>query len=157
MFFVRIEDKIQEFIFETKKEALNYIVDFLKREDFDEPVVVLKKAEKRVENNADVIITKDYTFAIIKLYKYEKCSICEEPMNSNMKLNCNHYVCKECLGSLRKPECPVCRQNLQGDTITDEIYCKILHRTELDSVEEENNNHMLALLSTFGFDVNELY
>lgn len=157
MFFVKIEDKIQEFIFDTKKDALNYIIDFLKREDFDEPVVVLKNAEKRIENNSDVIITKDFTFRIIKLFRYEKCSICEDPMSSNLGLECKHFVCKDCVVNLRKPECPVCRQHISGKLITDEVYCKILHHSEEDSIEEENSNQMLALLSTFGFDVNELY
>lgn len=157
MFFVKIENKIEDFIFDTKKDALNYIIDFLKREDFDDPVVVLKKAKKLTEDNSDVIITKDFTFRIVKLYKYEKCSICEEPMSSNMGLECNHFVCKECISNLRKPECPVCREHISGKLITDKVYCKILHNSEVDSMEEENSNQMLALLSTFGFDVNELY
>lgn len=157
MFFVKIEDKIQEFIFDSKKEALVFIVDFLNREDCWDPIVVLKKAQKKTEENTDVIITKDHTFRIIKLYKYEKCSVCEDPMSSNAGLDCDHFICKNCIGSLRKPECPVCRRHISGNLITDEVYCKILHNSEVDSVEEENNNQMLALLSSFGFDVNELY
>ena len=157
MFFVKIEDKIQEFLFDDKKEAIHYIIDFLKRENFDEPVAFLKQAQKKIEADADIIITKDYTFKIFKMFHYAKCCVCEEPMKSNMKLGCKHFICQDCIVNLRKPECPICRQHISGKLVTDEVYCKILHNCEVDVLEEENNDQMMAVMSTFGYDVNELY
>lgn len=157
MFFVKIEEQIQEFIFDTKKEAIMYIVDFLDRKEFDDPILTLKNAKKIDTENEDKIVTEDYTFKIIKLFKYKKCSICEEPIPSNMNLKCNHYVCKDCILNMRKPECPICRHNLEGKFITDEIYCKILNNHEVDKMNEENHDMALALMTTIGYNPNELY
>ena len=157
MFFVKIEDTIQEFVFDTKKEAIMYIVDFLDRKEFDDPIVVLKNARKITKENEDIIVTEDYTFKVIKIFKYKKCSICEEPMPSNMNLKCNHYVCKDCIHKMRKTECPICRHNLEGNFVTDEMYCKILNNNEIDRMNEENNDMMMALMTAMGYNANELY
>ena len=157
MFLVKIDKDIHEFIFETKKEALVYIIDSLKRENFDDPIDILKKAEKTSTSDEDVIVTKDKTYVIIKVYGYKTCSICEEAMKACDSLKCKHYVCKDCLLKLRKNECPICRAELKGIMITDEVFCEILQKTEIDEYENENHQQMLAYWAAMGVEVNELY
>jgi len=157
MFYVKIDNKIQEFIFDKKVDALMFIIDFLDRKEFGDPKTILKNCKNTKEEYSDTLITNDYIFTIFVMFYYHKCCVCADPITSNLKLDCGHYVCTECLKRIRKPECPLCRSHLSGKIVSDEIYANILHNVEVDIVEEEDRNEAMALLSVLGINVNELY
>jgi len=157
MFFVKISGVIQEFVFDTKKDSLQYIVDFLARQDFDNPKKILKDSVKYESDDLITLTTNEHKFEITKLFKYEKCCICEEPISSNKGLDCDHFICCECLNKLRQTQCPICRKEISGKIVTDEILCRILTNFEKDVQQEENNNQVMAFLASLGHDINELY
>ena len=157
MYFIKIDGNFVEFRFETKKDAIVYIVDYLERLNFQDPVTTLKEAEKVNTGDTDIIRTDDNTFTIFKIYHYRKCSLCDEPMKSKYTLECSHNVCLECLSNLRKNECPICRKELSGEVMTDEILCNILQRTEIDEHEERQNDELMALAAGLGYNPNDLY
>lgn len=52
-------------------------------------------------------------------YILEECLICQE-IESNVKTDCNHYFCEECILSWlnrNKDSCPYCRSNLQVENL----------------------------------------
>jgi len=157
MYFIKIDEIFIEYKFCEKIDAISYIVDYLERQNFEEPVELLKLAEKTILNGVDIIKTSTNTFKIFKLYEYRKCSLCYESMSSKNLLECNHNVCLDCLSNLRKNECPICRKELKGEVITDEILCNILQRTEIDEHEERQHDQLMALATELGYNPNELY
>ena len=70
MYFIKIDGNFVEFRFETKKDAIVYIVDYLERLNFQDPVTTLKEAEKVNTGDTDIIRTDDNTFTIFKIYHY---------------------------------------------------------------------------------------
>jgi hypothetical protein len=157
MYFIKIDGNFVEFIFKAKKDAIVFIVDHLKRQNFEDAVTILKQAEKVNIDDTDIIRTDTTTFTIFKMYEYSKCSLCDDSMKSKHTLQCSHNVCLECLPKLRKNECPICRKELSGEAMTDEILCNILQRTEIDEHEERQNDELMALAAEFGYNPNDLY
>lgn len=157
MFFVKINGELLEFQFRTKKDTILYIIDHLSREGVDEPVIMLKKAKKTRGEDYEEMQLKDDVFRIEQWYEYRKCTICHEPMKSKHVLDCKHNVCLICLPNLRKNECPVCRKELSGNVITDEILCNILQRTEIDEHESRQRDMTMAMAAEIGYNPNELY
>ena len=157
MYFVKIDGIFIEYIFKTKKDAIIYIVDYLERRDFEDPVNILKKAEKIATDDSDVIRTDSGVFTIFKMYEYRKCTLCENAMSSKHTLECQHNVCLTCLTKLRKNECPICRKELSGEIITDEILCNILQRTEIDEHENRQRDQLMAIATEMGYNPNDLY
>ena len=157
MYFIKIDKDFVEYIFETKKDAVLYLVDHLERQDFDDPVKTLKDAEKIKDDDTDIIRTGSSIFKICKMYQYRKCTLCNEAMSSKHTLECDHNVCIQCLTKLRKNECPICRKELSGNVITDEILCNILQRTEIDDFEFRQQDELMALATEMGYNPNELY
>ena len=157
MYFVKIDGNFIEYIFNTKKEAIIYLVDYLERNNFEDPVATLKQAEKVKTDDADIIRTNTSTFIILTMYEYRKCCLCNEPMSSKYSLKCGHDVCLICLPNLRKNECPICRKNLSGEVITDEILCNILQRNEIDKFENDQQDQLMAMAAELGYNPNELY
>lgn len=157
MFFLKIDDIIQEFVFDTKRDAVIFIVDMLERQNFDNPVVTLKKAKKTFDDYEDIITTEDATYTIFKMDRHKNCCICTEPIRERDMLKCGHSICIECLKGVRKNECPVCRKEIKGRLVTDEILMMILSKEEEDLCEHEQHQQALAFLSMNGIDVNEIY
>ena len=157
MYFVKVDGIFIEYIFKSKKEAILYLVDHLERQNFQDPVKTLKQSEKIITEDSDILRTDTNTFTIFKMYQYRKCTLCEEPMSSKDILGCKHNVCISCLSKLRKNECPVCRRELSGKVITDEILCNILQRTEIDKHEEREHDNLMAIATELGYNANDLY
>lgn len=77
----------------------------------------------------------------------QECSICLTNLVSNRDLlACGHPVCLTCLASLRDPRCPVCRRELEGPTVTNELMRLILARQDEDAALEETRNMIVAML-----------
>ena len=157
MYFIKIDGNFVEFVFNVRKDAIVYIVDYLDRQNFENSVDILKKATKIQTDDTDIIKTDSNTFKIFRMYEYRKCSLCDEPLQSSHTLECEHNVCLSCLSNLRKNECPICREHLSGDVMTDEILCNILQRTELDNQERIQHDQSMALVTQLGYNPNELY
>lgn len=90
--------------------------------------------------------------------KTESCCICLEteiPMTQLLK--CQHPVCQTCLTGLRRPECPVCRGDLSGPLVTDEVLSIIVSHKLEDEDLEELQNHMAALALQMGANPDQAY
>jgi len=157
MYFVKIDGNFIEYIFNTKKEAIIFLVDHLERHNFEDPVATLKQAEKVKTDDSDIIRTETSTFTILTMYQYRKCCLCNDPMSSKHSLKYGHDVCLTCLPNLRKNECPICRKNLSGEAIPDEILCNILQRNEIDKFENDQQDQLMAMAAELGYNPNELY
>ncbi len=43
-----------------------------------------------------------------------ECCVCFEPVVEETETtDCNHAVCQDCLGQLRSPTCPMCREPIE--------------------------------------------
>ena len=158
MFFIKINNIIIECYFETKLDALQFILDHMLLLDiYDNPILELKESEREQINDTDVIYIGEYTYTIFKMYKYSKCCICYEQVIYTDKMHCNHSICQKCLYKLRKNECPLCRKQLKGKPITSNILQTILNKEQKDKEEEEEHQRELAELASYGVDINELY
>lgn len=77
----------------------------------------------------------------------QDCVICfANGVSGRDLLKCGHPVCQTCLASLRDPRCPVCRQPLEGPSVTDELITAMLQRQEEDRALEETRNLIVALM-----------
>lgn len=157
MYFVKINDIVVEYFFNTKKDAVHFLIDELERRSFEDPVLTLKNSEKIQDDYREILRTEKYTIIISQMFEYAKCTICSSGMRKVDKLSCNHTICLECLKKLRKNECPVCRRELYGDVITDEILGNILQRTEIDEFQRRQEDEIMALATGLGYNPNELY
>ena len=158
MFFLKINDVIVEFVFHTKRDAVIYIVQLLERQEVENPVTVLKNADKTLnDDDEDPLVTDSDTYIIFKMDRHSNCCVCTQHIRERDRLKCGHSICIECLNSLRKNECPVCRTRMQGRLITDEVLMLIMSKEEADICEHEEHQQLLALLSMHGVDINEIY
>lgn len=158
MFFIKINDIIQECYFDKKLNALQFILDNLLLLDIcDNPISELKESRREQINGTDIIYIREYTYTIFKMYKYTKCCICYEQVLNTDKMQCNHSICEKCLYKIRKNECPLCRKSLKGKTITINILQTIKNKEQKDKEEEEEHQRELAELASYGVDINELY
>lgn len=150
MFFLFKNDLRYIFNFNTKKEALVFLLDELDRNDVNEPNTLIKKSKKEKGKFYEkVFLDKSniYTFKYIEgnvFTNYEKCNICYNSMLKTYNLSCGHSVCNDCIDKIRNFNCPMCRKEIKGKIITDEIYAKILQNQENDNYEEEMENYRAA-------------
>jgi len=49
------------------------------------------------------------------------CCICYDDVKYQEILSCDHSICKKCSMNLNKLECPICRRELRGPSITSEV------------------------------------
>jgi len=77
--------------------------------------------------------------------KTENCCICYDDIPISNKLKCDHVVCGPCIDRLQKLECPMCKTNLEGPLVTDEVVANILNRQEQDRLAYINADYMAAL------------
>jgi hypothetical protein len=74
-----------------------------------------------------------------------ECCICYDDIPVSDKLKCDHIVCGPCTDRLQKLECPMCKTNLEGPLVTDEVVANILNRQEQDRLAYINADYMAAL------------
>ena len=149
MFLLYLNNIQYPFNFNTKKETVVFLLEELERQDIDDAFNLVKNSKKKIYKSSErVFINKDvYTFKHLNcevFSNYEKCSICYNSMLKQKSLNCTHCICKSCISNLRKLECPMCRQELKGRILTDEVFARILQNTEEDEYQEEMDNYMSA-------------
>lgn len=90
----------------------------------------------------------------------QQCCICiDEDVAPDNLLNCRHPVCHTCLQQLTKAECPLCRKELRGKTVTPNILARIYQQEEDKHQREEEANQAIAyaLQQNPDADVAELY
>ena len=149
MFLLHLNDIQYPFNFNTKMESVMFLLDELERNDIDNAFNLVKNSKKKIYKSIEkVFINKDvYTFEQLNcdvFSNYEKCTICYNSMLKQNSLTCSHCICKSCISSLRKLECPMCRQELKGKILTDEVFARILQNTEEDEYREEIDNYRSA-------------
>lgn len=149
MFLLYLNNIQYPFNFNTKKETVIFLLEELERQDIDDVFNLVKNSKKKIYKSSEkVFINNDvYTFKHLNcevFSNYEKCSICYNSMLKQKSLNCSHCICKSCISSLRKLECPMCRQELKGKIVTDDVFARILQNTEEDQYQEEMDNYMSA-------------
>ena len=149
MFLLFLNNIQYPFNFNTKKEAVVFLLEELERHDIDDPYNLVKNSKKKIYKSSEKVFINDdiYTFKFLNcdvFSNYEKCNICYNPMLKQNCLFCKHYICKSCINNLRKLECPMCRQELRGKFVTDQVFAKILQNREEDIYQEEMDNYRSA-------------
>ncbi len=76
----------------------------------------------------------------------ETCCVCyDQEIPTTNLLGCKHPLCGECIGQLRTPECPMCKQFIEGPLVTDEMLINILQRQDQARMDEETANYLAGL------------
>jgi hypothetical protein len=76
----------------------------------------------------------------------EDCCICmDECVKISELLKCKHPVCKGCLSQLKNPICPICRQTLEGETVTSEILVDIMNRQEQEKANALSSDYLTSI------------
>tara|TARA_Y100000592_G_C5463122_1_gene315063 strand:+ start:1293 stop:1832 length:540 start_codon:yes stop_codon:yes gene_type:complete len=151
MFLLYLNNIQYPFNFNTKKEAVIFLLEELERNDVEDPFNLIKNSKKKIFKSSEKVFVNDdvYTFKFLNcdvFSNYEKCNICYNSMFKQHSLVCNHYICKSCVANLRKLECPMCRQELKGKIVTDEVFAKIVQNMEEDKYQEEMENYRSAAI-----------
>jgi chromosomal replication initiation ATPase DnaA len=63
----------------------------------------------------------------------EICPICLESVDL-LRLECSHYMCKQCISLIRKAECPLCRKKLTKLTVEQK---KQIHKNYIKQRKEQ--------------------
>lgn len=73
------------------------------------------------------------------------CPICYNNKFYCITTNCNHKLCMECILLLQKPECPLCRRNLENEI--PKKLLEIINNNNTENIKKNNN----------GLDLRDLY
>ncbi len=91
------------------------------------------------------------------------CCICYEDVKYQEILSCDHPVCKDCSMNLNKMECPICRRNLRGPSITSEVVTSIRRIIHTNQIKAQLSNQLIirliqrssvSLCVTYNYDFN---
>ena len=99
----------------TEKYAIN------NQEEFDIIVAKItcwefdKLSNKFVDGSEHIKTIEFYScFMSPKIQlRYDECCVCLEKTSGKTK--CNHPICLSCFTNLKKPKCPLCRENIYED------------------------------------------
>lgn len=86
-----------------------------------------------------------------------ECCICMDELTAEEKLYCGHALCRECVGGLRKSQCPVCRRPLEGGRISPTSLSMITIRELEDADRQELQNAMSAFGAQLGYSEDDIY
>jgi hypothetical protein len=90
--------------------------------------------------------------------KTEDCCVCYDPVPEEEFLECEHSVCKNCIGQLRDTRCPMCRADIKSKNISDKEKKKMIRRRQEDHRNRNNElfqnymqsqNQMASVYSSF--------
>ena len=70
--------------------------------------------------------------------KTEDCCVCYDPVPEVEFLECDHSVCKNCIGQLRDTRCPMCRAEIKSKNISDKEKKKMIRRRQEDHRNRNN-------------------
>ncbi len=73
-----------------------------------------------------------------------ECCICYDEVQPRNKLDCGHVVCGECISNIRNTECPVCRENIRGPSITPQVRRSIERRLAEDKSSRDHIDFLIA-------------
>jgi hypothetical protein len=105
-------------------------------------------------NSSSIVIISKYDQEIQETQKEnleesqegEDCCICmDECVKISELLKCKHPVCKGCLSQLKNPICPICRQTLEGETVTSEILVDIMNRQEQEKANALSSDYLTSI------------
>jgi hypothetical protein len=109
------------------------------------------KPERKVKS-----MTKKIPFLVDKNDKME-CCICDDEMNVENKMSCGHLVCDDCLDHIRTMKCPICKENMNGPLLTNEVIDEIMLKNREDLEERGMEDESLALIASMGYNPNSFY
>lgn len=113
-----------------------------------------KKVKSKVRNTPVVLDRKNKNYSI---HETMECCICEERTPITDKMKCGHLLCLECLDHIRSFFCPVCRDELEGPLLTDEILTEIDIKYREDMEIRGCEDQTMAYLASLGYNPNSLY
>lgn len=70
--------------------------------------------------------------------KTEDCCVCYDPVPESEFLECEHPVCKSCIGQLRDTRCPMCRAEIKSKNISEKEKKKMIRRRQEDHRNRNN-------------------
>jgi hypothetical protein len=70
--------------------------------------------------------------------KTEECCVCYDPVPEDEFLECDHAVCKSCIGQLRDTRCPMCRAEIKSKNISESQKKKMVRRRIEDQTNRNN-------------------
>lgn len=120
-----------------KQETLTSIPNIEEEGEGEEPNIGVFEGEIFPDKEEDI-------GEIEKEHPHECCICLDVDVRKEELLDCNHAVCITCLEELRKAECPVCRRNLSGITVTDEIVSLAAEREEQDIADKETEQLLIS-------------
>ena len=101
------------------------------------------KHENLVEINGQLYIKPRITVSTIIMIEDSyntsddlTCCCCYEDIDRSDILTCSHSLCQQCANSLETPTCPICRKNLHGENITNEVLMTIRRRQNREIISD---------------------
>ena len=73
------------------------------------------------------------------LYQKIKCMLCETEESQNFKMKCGHFICEDCIISLKTLHCPSCKELMEGPVINPKIKKMIEKRINENILKEAIN------------------
>lgn len=73
-----------------------------------------------------------------KSCKTKECCVCYEPVPENEFLECDHAVCKDCMGQLRDTRCPMCRAEIKSKNVSEKEKKRMIRRRQEDHRNRNN-------------------
>ena len=116
-------------------------------------VLNISSSQKKVKSQ----IRKIPSLVSENKYDIMDCCVCDTSHSISNKMKCGHLLCEECLDHIRSLKCPVCKEELSGPLLSDEIAEDIGKRYKEDIEERGAEDETMAYLASLGYNPNELY
>ena len=130
----RLQDEVRE-IETLVRSSLNESRDERRDERRDETHSEEKSEVRSKKVKKDKSEKKEHSH---KSCKTEECCVCYEPVPENEFLECDHAVCKDCMGQLRDTRCPMCRAEIKSKNISEKEKKKMIRRRQEDHRNRNN-------------------
>jgi hypothetical protein len=65
-----------------------------------------------------------------------KCMLCDTSKSHEYKMKCGHFICEECISSLKTLRCPCCKENMTGPVLTPQIKKMIEQKISENNLKE---------------------
>ena len=146
--------------FESVKDAKRIIKRAISKLKLGNPHKLHEISDRRKTKNYEDYIIGKYTFRINTIRSFipekspspsekdENCCVCWDSVPKKKAMKCNHHLCDDCVVSLNKNECPMCRKELQIGGIVTKKILDIVKKNEEEynkEMSEERNREDAAM------------